>query len=259
MSKFIELLGKTREVAPEPLGFGTTRAPARNPSVILIGQASAADIEKDPGLSKTDADAILLTMSSSNEKTTNNISKILKGQVWGVRVGSISEEQSMYLKEKGCDFVVFDPDNTAAGVLNDEDLGKVIVLSPDLEEEEGHAINGLPVDSALYSPLESIQPLTVQKLIEIEMARAMTGLMFIMSAPGDLVKADIQALRNGGVAGLVIPLDKSNDISKTKELINELPRRPEQNKRNLAAQAPAAGFAAFSSQNEPDEEEEEDF
>lgn len=258
MSKFVELLEKTGEETPEPLGFGAARNVKNNPSILLIGQASADDLAKDTKLADAQVDAVLLTIATSNESALAGLTDTLKDKVWGVRVGSVSEEQAESLKEKGCDFIVFDPENTAAGILNDEDLGKIIAINSDLNEDQGQAIHMLSVDCTLFTPEESVKPLTVQRLIDIEVIRGLVGKMFIMSAPADLGKPELEALRNGGVAGLVVNLSAVDDIAKTKEAIDDLPKRPGRGKGGLMAQAPTAGFAAFASANEPDEEDDED-
>lgn len=258
MSKFVELLEKTGEVTPEPLGFGTSKKAKTNPSMLLIGQASAEDLEKDSKLADAKTDAIVVVVAPANEKALDKVSEALKDKLWGVRVGSVSDEQAANFKEKGCDFIVFDPENTSAGLLNDEDMGKIIAINSELDEDQGQAIHMLSVDCALFTPAESVSPLTVQRLIDIEVIRGMVGMMFIMSTPADLGKAELEALRNGGVAGLVVNLKSADDIAKTKEAIDDLPRRPGRGKGGLMAQAPAAGFAAFATASEPDEEDDEE-
>jgi hypothetical protein len=261
MSKFIEMLEKTSESAPSPLGFGaSSRRGAVNPPVVLIGQITADELDKNPKLLESEADVILLTLTSSDEKAVNGVSDALKGRLWGVRVGAISEEQAASLKEKGCDFVVFDPENTAAAVLNDDDLGKIIAVSSDLDESAGQAISGLHIDCALLSPSESLLPLTVQKLIDIEMIRGLVGKYFVMAAPSEIARAELESFKNANIAGIVVNLSSAGEISRIKKAINDLPRRKPgaRSRRGLMAQAPTAGFAALSRGNEHDDDDDED-
>ncbi|MDA0770527.1 MAG: hypothetical protein O2821_09910 [Chloroflexi bacterium] len=258
MSKFVEMLEKTRDMTPEPMGFGAARHSKRNPSIVLIGQASADDLEKNAKLADAQADAILLTVATSNEKALENASTVLKDKLWGVRVGSVTEQQAASLKEKGCDFIVFDPENTEAAVLNDEVLGKIIAVNSEIDEDTGQALHLLSIDCAMFTSDESLTPLTVQRLLDIEIVRGIVGKMFIMSAPADLGKSELEALRNGGVAGLVVNLSAAEDIANTKKTIDSLPRRPDRGRGGLMAQAPTAGFGAFASANAPDEEEDDE-
>lgn len=258
MSKFVEMLEKTGDDPSKPLGFGAAKNVKKIPTILLIGQTSAADLEKNSKLADAQTDAILLIVPTSNESALDSISGLLKDKLWGVRVGSVSEEQAASFKEKGCDFIVFDPENTAAAVLNDDELGKIIAINSELSEDEGQAIHMLAVDCALFTPNESVKPLTVQRLIDIEVIRGIVGKMFIMSSPADLGKSELEALRNAGVAGLVINLDAAEDIAKTREAIDSLPRRPDSSRGGMMAQAPTAGFAAFAASSDPDPEQEEE-
>ncbi len=261
MSKFVEMLEKTHDSTPPPLGFGAAaKQEDRNPPIVLIGQATPEDISGNASIADAKVDAILLSLTSSESKSVDGVSDSLKDKLWGIRVGAISEEQATSFKEKGCDFIVFDAESTSASVLNDEDLGKIIALPPDLEEDMGQAIHGLSVDCVLYSPIESILPLTVQGLIEIEMVRGLVGKQFVMAAPSDLGKSDLEALKNAHISGLIVNLSATDDISSTKDAIMDLPQhKADRSGDRLMAQAPSAGFASLGRSNEPDEDDEDEY
>jgi hypothetical protein len=261
MSKLIEMLDKTTESSPSPLGFGAAsgRIPT-NPSIVLIGQAAADEVNGNPTLADSKADAVLVTMTSLDSNALDGIQKALKDRLWGVRVGALSEEQSSQLKEKGCDFVVFDPENTAAAVLNDQDLGSIIAVNADLDEETGGAITELSLDAAIYAPGESILPLTVQRLIEVQLVRDLVGKHFLISIPAGMTTSDFEALKSAGIAGMVMNLSSQEDIAKAKEAISRIPyRRPRSRDRGrYSVQAPTAGFVAASQQSVPDDDDDED-
>ena len=265
MSKLIEMLDKTTESSSSPLGFGAASGRiATNPPIVLIGQAAADEINGNSSLADSKADAILVTMTSLDGNALDGIQKALKDRLWGVRVGALSEEQAAQLKEKGCDFVVFDPDSTAAAVLNDQDLGSIIAINADLDEETGGAISGLSLDAVIYAPGESLLPLTVQRLIEVHLFRDLVGKHFIISIPAGMTTSDLEALKSAGIAGMVMNLSAQQDIADAKEAISKMPnRRPKSRDRGrYSAQAPTAGFVAASHQQEvpdvPDDDDEED-
>ena len=267
MSKLIEMLDKTSENSPSPLGFGAAsgRIPT-NPSIVLIGQATADEVTGNSALADSKADAFLVTMTSPDSNALDGIQKAFKDRLWGVRVGALSEEQASRLKEKGCDFVVFDPENTSAAVLNDEELGSIIAINADLDEETGGAITGLSLDAAIYAPGESLLPLTVQRLIEVQLVRGLVGKHFLISVPAGMTPSDFEALKSAGIAGMVMNLSSHEDIAKAKEAIGNIPnRRPKsRDRRGFSAQAPTAGFVAASQQDTPehdhdDDDDDEDF
>ena len=102
MSKFVDMLDKTHDTTPAPLGFGAARRQGdRNPSIVLVGQATPEDIGGNASIADAKVDAILLSLTSSDIKTIDGVSDTLKGKLWGIRVGAISEEQpSRYLPPK---------------------------------------------------------------------------------------------------------------------------------------------------------------
>ena len=261
MSKLIELLDKTTDASPSPLGFGAAsgRIPT-NPSIVLIGQAAVDEVNGNPTLAESKADAFIVTMTSLDSNALEGIQKALKDRLWGVRVGALSEEQASQLKEKGCDFVVFDPENTAAAVLNDEELGSIIAVNADLDEETGGAITGLSIDAAIYAPGESILPLTVQRLIEVQLVRDLVGKHFLITIPAGMTTSDLEVLKNAGIAGMVMNLSSQEDIANAKEAIKRIPHRraKSRDRGRYNVQAPTAGFVAASHQDVPDHDDDDD-
>ena len=261
MSKLIEMLDKTTEASSSPLGFGAASGrTATNPPIVLIGQVASDEVTGSSSFADSKADAFLVTMTSLDGNILDGIQKALKDHLWGVRVGALSEEQASQLKEKGCDFVVFDPENTAAAVLNDEELGSIIAVNADLDEETGGAITGLSLDAAIYAPGESLIPLTVQRLIEVQLVRDLVGKHFLISIPAGMTTSDLEALKNAGIAGMVMNLSSHEDIAKAKEAIDRIPhRRPKSRGRGrYSAQVPSAGFVAASQQEVPDIPDDDD-
>ena len=81
-----------------------------------------------------------------------------------------------------------------------------------------------------------------------------------------MTSSDLEALKNAGIAGMVMNLSSQEDIAKAKEAIDSIPHRPPKSRGRgrYNAQAPTAGFVAASQQEAPDhehddEEDDEDF
>ena len=226
MSKLIDKLQRLGQDAPTPFGFGaaTSRGSAE-PPIMLIGRIAQDDLAKTSGLSETPADAILVSLKPGNKKLPKAIADLLKDHLWGASGTDIGQDQIKQLKDIGCDFLVFNADNTPAALLNDEDLGKVISVGPDLEENVAQAIQELPIDAAFFSPTDDLLPLTVKKLIDIELVRLLVDKAFVMVAPPNLSSSDLEVLRNAGIGGLVFELNAPDVIAKTKKALASVPRR----------------------------------
>ena len=253
MSKFIERLDKVGQETSAPLGFGTaSRRDASSSNMMLVGTISSDGLSKNRGASEVEVDAIVVSLDSPEGKSIDGVVDSLKDRLWGVRVGAINEEQAAQLKEKGCDFVVFEIGETAAAVLNDEDLGKLVAVAPDLSEDLAHAIHELSIDGVLFSPEGDLLPLTIRKMVDIQMVRGLIGRHFLMAAPSNLGSSDLEVLRNAGIGGLVIDLSSTEDVSKTKEAIANLPRHKQKPRGRDAVVPQTSGGLGFYSHEDDD-------
>lgn len=244
MSRLIEMLDKTQS-ASEAIGFAASRRSAANPSIALIGRATAGELADNPALADAPADAVLVTLDASDAAAVGRVSAALKNAVWGARVGSVSAADARALKDAGCDFIVFDAEDTAAAALNDGDIGKILAFdpeTPDFSEDAARAVRTLDIDGALFTPPDGLLPLTVQRLLNIQAARALVRRRSVLTAPTDLAAPDLEALRNAGIVGLVVSLAAA-DLARMRDAIAGLPRRRSPRGGRGTAQAPAAGFA----------------
>ena len=236
MSKFIDRLEKVGYRKPTPIGFGAAaRRDEADPQIMLLGHVSLDEVTKGRVL-KAEVDAFLVDLSSWDEGAIGGLAESLKDRLWGVGIDGIDADQAGLLKEAGCDFVVFQAEHTAAAVLNDEDLGKLISVDADLDEDVAHAIHELSIDGALFSPGGDLLPLTVQKLIEVQQVRGLVDKPFVMSAPSGLSPGDLEALRNVGITGLMVEVSSLKAVAGTRKAITGLPRRrPRPASRDLIA------------------------
>ena len=246
MSRLIDMLDRTQSVS-EAIGFGASRRRAASPSIALIGRTTSGELADNPGLAEHAADAALVALDASDAAAVARVGAALKGTLWGARVGSVSAADAKVLRDAGCDFIVFDAEDTEAAVLNDREIGKILAHdpdAPDFDEEVVKAIRTLDIDGGLLTPPDGLLPLTVQRLLEIQAARAPVGRRTILTAPSELGAAEIEALRNAGVMGLVASLVQGDDLRRMRDDIAGLPRRRAPGSGGgSAARAPSAGFA----------------
>ena len=182
-----------------------------------------------------------------------------RDHIWGVRVSGASDDQAKQLREAGCDFLMFSADDTAASVLNDEELGKLLYVGHELDEEVARAIHDLPIDGVLFSPRDDLLPLTVKKLIDIQMVRCLVDKAFLIEAPSCLGRADLEALRDAGIGGLIVQLSDGDAIRGLKESIAALPRRKSAptNRPFVGLSTPAPDFESHSHDGDEDGEDDD--
>ena len=226
MSKFVDALSEVEHPSSGVIGFGpTARRSNAAPSILLAGQVTPQRLAKNPDLAEARVDALLLWMDSWDESGLDKVKDYLRERVWGVRLDNAGAEQARRLKDMGCDFIVFDAENTEAGVLDEEDLGKVISVAGDLDEDVARAVNELPIDAAFFAAEQDLRPVTVARLIHIQSVRGLLDRPFVMTAPGDLRANELDALRNAGITGLSVELSSLDEVSGLRKAIDGLPRR----------------------------------
>ena len=224
MSKLVDLLSKAGEQSPAPLGFGlASRRQESSPQIVVVARAIPGEM---PGkqLAEVRADAFLIGPESAEDPKLGKLAKQLEGRIWGVRLVEFNADQVRDLKEKGCDFIVFESMSTEAGVLNEEEVGVVATVDSELGELATRAIGELPLDAVLFSPPQRDLPLTVEKLIDIQVVVGLVDRPRIVEAPMGLGQEDLQALRDLGIAGVIVDIPPADVVATVKEAIDNLPR-----------------------------------
>lgn len=257
MSKLIDMLDRVGQQSPTPIGFGpASRRSEGAPSMLLIGQLAGAQLSRNTTLSEAQVDALLVTLDSRDKRAIDRTAKTVTGRLWGARVSGLEEEQAQQLKAAGCDYVIFDAEATVASVLTDEELGKIIAVGPDLNEDVARAIQELPIDAILFSPQEELLPLTVQKLIDMQIVRGLVDKPFVIATPPELTPPELQAFRNADIAGLMFELSSTDHVAEMREALSNLPRRkPRARPRGAIVPQVPAGLAR---QDQGGEEEDDD-
>ncbi len=236
MSKFIELLERVGETAPAPLGFAaaTDRDDAA-PQIALIARVTGDDLAQDPQIAGADAAGLLVETKYPMPEAA---AEALEDRLWGVRLvpspAPCTVEQVETLVEQGCDFVVLESMDSAAEILNDEDLGKVLVLDADADEETSRAVAELAFDAVLLGSAVAGRPLTLGDLVHVQKVRRLAGQPFLVECAEGLDKADLEALRNLGVDGLIVAVPPLERAAETRDAIRSLRRRSPRRQRSNA-------------------------
>ena len=240
------------------MGFGPRAANRRSANALAIAGTVAPS-----GLAKAKAgiksvDAVLLNSTDKDQKTLDKAAAKLNDELWGVRGGAVSAEQARHLAEMGCDFIVFDAEGSSAALLDIEDIGKVVTVGDELDDDMARSIAGLPIDAILYTPNKLDLPLTVAGLLALSRVRGLLDLPYIMAVSGAVTGDDIAALRNVGIAGLVMDLSAPDDIASTAKAITSLPRKKPRHNRSsaLVPRVAADGPQEYEDDDYPEEDED---
>ena len=240
MSNLIDRLNKVGQYSPASIGFGpASRSDRRADEILLIGQAAGTAILKEPGLLEAPVDAVLVIVDDWRDDPLDRLGAALDGSLWGARGGGIDRSQADSLKERGCDFVVFGAEGTAAAVLNDDELGKFIAIGTDLSGREARAIQALQIDGVLLDARNTLLPLTVRRLLDVQHPKQRIALPFLVATSSELGADELEAIRDAGIPALVLDLAAPEAIRRSSEAIAALPRRkPRSASRSRSAAVP---------------------
>ncbi|MBI2935594.1 MAG: hypothetical protein HYY31_02110 [Chloroflexi bacterium] len=258
MSKLIERLERLRKAGPPRLGFGATAHRERLAPMLLI--VSVADPKQLKEAASAPTDAILLDPSAWESPTPSRPDPA-PGAPWGVAVKGISSEEITALRDKGCDFIAFEAASAPLEALKGEEMGRILIIPPQIDEQQARALENVPVDMVLlFSPTRS--PITLQSLLATASLRRQIGKPFLLSASTPLSPWELQCLRDIGVDGIVVTLEKGGTatLEALRTFLDQLPSRTPKRER-FTPLIPQGAFniperPARTEEAEPEEDDE---
>ncbi|MBM3948118.1 MAG: hypothetical protein FJ312_02530 [SAR202 cluster bacterium] len=260
MSKLGDKIDKLGQQTGSTMGFGmATRKNATNPAMVLLGRGTLDDLKKKATVQDSAVDAFLVELGEWPGDALDKATEALKDKLWGVRIAQLDAEQAARLKALGCDFAVLDLGDTPASVLNDEEFGKYLAIGPGLDEDTARAVHELPLDGVLYTPQDKLFPLTLRSLFELQKARSYVDRPIILAAPASVGQAELETLRNAGLAGLAADATAKKELAATREAILNLPKpKPPKKGQALALLPQYAQNDAAQHEHEHEEPDEDD-
>ena len=239
-SKFLERLDEIREGAPPRMGFGATRS-ERLPGLALIISAEGKDGAASAGGLAPDA----VIVSGSAAAQAGEIGEAASGVNWGVRADELSTADAAAWREAGADPIVFSLAGTALGAVTSKDAARVLAVDSGQSPEDLRDINPLPVDAVLVSLPGDPAGWTLQDLSALARVSGRVGKHLLAEVDGAPDGDTLEALRNAGVAGLVINLSVGEEaINGLKESLLNMPRPGSDRRSRSNAILPGSVYAA---------------
>lgn len=262
MSRFLKRLEQISIAAPAPMGFGAVRG-QRTPGMALVGLVSkdysagiAAVVDLAP-------DAALLTGAVNGAAMKQARQSLGEATPWGVRVGSLTAEDTKAYGDGGCDLLAFPLQSTALGAVASDSIARILSLEADIELERLRALDALPLD-ALLLPMTSITaPWTLGDLAAVAAVSRRVSKYILLEVSQPPGAAELVALRDAGVHGLVVDVSSapSGSLAGLKAALLDMPRRHLGRRERATALLPGSVFSNVEPPShrepepEPDEEE----
>lgn len=212
MSKLADKIKKVTQLASQPLGFGSSKS-ATEATMVLAGVAK--DSKDGAEMQKRGADVVILTGAKPES------GKDVAGAIVGAVISGKADDEAKAYRESGFDFVVFDPNSASATALLEEDIGYVLTLPKDLEDNDVRTLESFQLDAIDIGAIDGA--LTVRRQIELRRVFGMTRKPLLARVKGDITSAELQALRDTNI--VVVSADKADDIERLRTTIDALPPR----------------------------------
>lgn len=265
MSKLLDLMERIREGAPAPLGFGASRA-ATLPGLALVGRVSRPGRRRPRGLTRgaaTYLDAAIVDDASGREYM-GVLGGLLPDVAWGPRTPALTEEEVAGSREAGADLIAFTLEGAAAALAGQDDLARLLSLRPDIEDGELRAIAALPVDAFILDLRSVGGPWTLRDLVRVGSISRRVDKYVLVEAAQPPGRADLEALRDTGVSGLVVDVSSLSQtaLAALKEDLMAMPRPRPRRRERLRATIPGSGFtpaAPPAREDDGDDDGDEDY
>lgn len=207
MGKFAEAIQDRRKTRQRRLGFGAAADEPRATMLVgAIGVVEGADF--------------CLALSEDDISAAESADVDL----WGTRLEALTPEHVAGAKERGAAFVSFELDGARADGLLDEDMDYVVRLGDlRIEEADARALGSLrPAEIAV----EVEFPVGLGTILNLRRLAMLISAPMGVKCPSDISAGDIEALRDSGVAVLVLGPDVSaDDLAAVRQRVADLPER----------------------------------
>ncbi len=226
MSKFIEILTRSSQAAPQPIGFRTSQALQPKHRIQLVAAVTKSTPEALTDY-VTGADAALLKTPGPvpAASTLKKITSATPDIPWGIWLEEASQDELKKALKSCCDFVIF-PAKAALATPPDDNIGTVIQIDTSIAEGPLRTVNDLPIDAVLVT----LQPekdghFTWHQLMLLQRFAGIITTPMLVSIPYGADNDELQLFQDSGIDGVVIetgPDQPSGEVNRLRQAIDSL-------------------------------------
>jgi hypothetical protein len=151
-----------------------------------------------------------------------DVLKRLKDAPVGLRLERAERSDVAAARAAGADFVVLD-DGASGESLLEEKIGLVLRIESEAGDTELRSLAGLPLDALEIGP--ATEPLTLRQLIELRRLALLTQTPLLADVPAGITASRLEALREAGVAGVVLDGKSADKLDSLRKAVQSLPVR----------------------------------
>jgi hypothetical protein len=229
MSKFRQLirdLGK----APAGLGFAALGRPEKVRRILVLAEvtdAPAAAVAVEAGV-----DAVVATGSSAGLDTVVAAAR-RPAAAWVEDADRVSVQAA---RDAGADFFVFDDGRAHASALTVDEIGRVLVLGADQDEQRLRSIAGLDLDALLVTGDPAA--LSVRDLIALRRVATYAGAPLLVASEQIPTAETLEAWRDAGAVAVLV----RGDVTALRSAVEAAESIPAPRRRRPEGVTPSLGL-----------------
>jgi hypothetical protein len=250
MSKLSDSIRKASRVEPAPLGFAAAAARPAAPTLVCLVRLSKGDAGKAEEAAKRGADGVIVERLDAAK--AKDVVKKAGAAFVGAAVSDASRGDVVALRDAGTDFAVFSLESVADAML-EEKIGLVLSLSAEADDTTLRLLGDMGLD-ALIVPGPG-EKLSVQELLGFRRLAALARTPLLTEVKADADADLLQALREAGVAGVIVEASGIGKLEGLRERIAALPARGKQKEEKAEVMVPAGAVAGGGNHEHEDDDE----
>ncbi len=254
MSKLVDKLQQLSESSVPSIGFHPTVHESKGSAMLLMVGLSGADVKEAKVAADINADAVLMLNQSFTTKLIKQMAEAVGDIPLGVFVKGISEKKMSKLTSSGCDFIVLDVKMPAIA-LQEETIGKFLMVEPSLEPGLLRTINSLDVDGVFINRGEE-SFITVERLLIYQRFCELLSKPLVVILPSSVTSAELSNLWQIGIDCVVTPPAQSEEtLAELRRMIDNLPKEAKRRRGKAGVILPHYGGDVTLEEEEEEEEE----
>jgi len=209
--------------------------------MLCVVRLASNEASKAEEAAKKGADAVIVDGADAGK--IKEFAKKAPDILLGALMRQKSDRESIAsIKQAGADFIVLEADSGLAEALLEENVGFVLASRGQPEDTWLRLLGDLGLDALIASVPDG--DLTIERLLELRRVSALSRTPLLVEVPADAESSRLQALRESGVAGVIVDGSSLGKLEKLRETIAALPARGKRREERSEAVLPTAGVAA---------------
>jgi hypothetical protein len=251
MSKLADRIKKASRVEPAPLGFAAAAARRAAPTLLCLVRLSQNETGKVEEAVKKGADAVIVEGLESG-KAKDAGAKTGDSALGVAMPGAASRDRIAALRDAGADFAVLEMASAMADALLEEKIGLVLSLDGESDDTTLRLIGDLGLEALIVASPEA--PLSVQELLRLRRLASLARTPLLTYVKADAEKNHLQALRESGVAGVIVDSSGLGKLETLRERISALPDRGKRKEEKAEVMLPAGAITASHDHDDEDDD-----